>query len=103
MLNEAQNKKFTKLELDYKYNDPNDRERIYFRSDHYNFAKTGVPIIFYTDGMLNPDYHKPSDTPDKINYPLLQKRAHLVFYMSWELANRDNMLVRDLPIPVSQR
>jgi hypothetical protein len=53
--------------------------------------------------MLNPDYHKPGDTPDKINYALLQKRAHFVFYMSWELANRDNMLVRDLPIPVSQR
>jgi hypothetical protein len=102
-LNEAQNKKYTKLELDYKYNDPEDRERIYFRSDHYNFAKTGVPIIFYTDGMLNPDYHKPGDTPDKINYALLQKRAHFVFYMSWGLANRDNMLVRDLPIPVSQR
>src|SRR5438094_2873979 len=52
LISEDQNNKNTKLELDYKYNDPNDRERIYFRSDHYNFARNGVPIIFYYDGML---------------------------------------------------
>lgn len=102
-INEAQNKKYLNLELDYKYNDPNDRERIYFRSDHYNFAKNGVPIIFYTDGMQLPDYHRATDTPDKINYNLLLKRAQLVFYTAWEMANRDNMLKRDLPVPTQQR
>lgn len=98
-ISEGQNKKYLKMELDYKYNDPNDKERIYYRSDHYNFARYGVPIIFYYDGMLRPDYHKPTDTPDKINYELLQKRAQLVFYTAWEMANRNGMLQRDLPLP----
>ena len=98
IISEAQNKKYTNLQLDYKYNDPNDKERIYYRSDHYNFARYGVPIIFYYDGMLRPDYHKPTDTPDKINYELMQKRAQLVFYTGWEMANRDAMLKRDIPL-----
>ncbi|HEU4633250.1 MAG TPA: M28 family peptidase [Flavisolibacter sp.] len=97
-ISEAANKKYTKLELDYKFNDPNDRNRIYYRSDHYNFAKNGVPIIFYYDGMLGADYHRPTDTPDKINYPLLAKRAKLVFYTAWEMANRNEMLKRDIPL-----
>ena len=96
-ISEASNKKYLKLELDYKFNDPNDRQRIYYRSDHYNFAKNGVPIIFYYDGMLGADYHRPTDTPDKINYKLLAKRAQLVFYTAWEMANRNEMLKRDLP------
>jgi Zn-dependent M28 family amino/carboxypeptidase len=95
-ISEAANKKYLKLELDYKFNDPNDRQRIYYRSDHYNFAKNGVPIIFYYDGMLGADYHRPTDTPDKINYKLLAKRAQLVFYTAWEMANRNEMLKRDL-------
>jgi Zn-dependent M28 family amino/carboxypeptidase len=97
-ISEAINKKYTKLELDYKFNDPNDRNRIYYRSDHFNFARKGVPIIFYYDGMLGADYHKPTDTPDKINYPLLAKRAQLVFYTAWEMANRNDMLKRDIPL-----
>lgn len=96
-INEAANRKNVKLELDYKYNDPNDPERIYYRSDHYNFAKHGVPIIFYFSG-LHPDYHKPTDTPDKINYELMRKRAQLVFYTAWEMANRPAMLKRDIPL-----
>lgn len=102
-ISEATNKKYTKLELDYKFNDPNDRQRIYFRSDHYNFASKGVPIIFYYDGMLGADYHKPTDTPDKINYDLLAKRAQLVFYTAWDMANRDEMLKRDLKLEVPRR
>lgn len=96
-VSEAVNKKYSKLELDYKYNDPRDPERIYYRSDHYNFAKKGVPVIFYFSG-LHPDYHKPSDTPDKINYTLLQKRARLIFFTAWEMANRNDMLRRDIPL-----
>jgi hypothetical protein len=97
-ISEAANKKSLKLELDYKFNDPKDPQRIYYRSDHYNFAKNGVPIIFYYDGMLGADYHRPTDTPDKINYNLLAKRAQLVFYTAWEMANRNQMLKRDLPL-----
>jgi hypothetical protein len=93
----AANKKYTKLELDYKFNDPKDPERIYYRSDHYNFAKKGVPIIFYFDG-IHKDYHSPTDTPDKINYDILKKRAQLVFYTAWDMANRQNLLTRDIPL-----
>lgn len=102
-ISEAVNKKYTKLELDYKFNDPKDPNRIYFRSDHFNFAQKGVPIIFYYDGMLGADYHKPTDTPDKINYPLLAKRAQLVFYTAWEMANRSDMLKRDIPLQMPGR
>ena len=97
-ISEAVNKKYLKMELDYKFNDPNDRQRIYYRSDHYNFAKNGVPIIFYYDGMLGADYHRPTDTPDKINYNLMAKRAQLVFYTAWEMANRNEMLKRDISL-----
>jgi hypothetical protein len=101
-LSVAVNKKYTKLELDYKFNDPDDPLRIYYRSDHFNFAKKGVPIIFYFDGIHH-DYHKPTDTPDKINYDLLEKRARLVFYTAWEMANRNEMMKRDLPQVTSER
>jgi Zn-dependent M28 family amino/carboxypeptidase len=99
-INESANQRYTKLQLDYKFNDPADRNQIYYRSDHYNFAKKGVPIIFYYDGMLGGDYHKPTDTPDKINYPLLARRAQLVFYTAWDIANWPQMLKRDRPLPV---
>jgi hypothetical protein len=98
-ISESANNKYTKLVLDYKYNDPNDKEKIYYRSDHYNFARKGVPIIFYYDGMLKADYHKPTDTPDKINYSLMAKRAQLVFYTAWEMANRETLIKRDIPLP----
>jgi hypothetical protein len=97
IISEATNKKYIKMELDYKYNDPKDPERIYFRSDHYNFAKNGVPIIFYFNGT-HKDYHRPTDTPDKINYDLMKKRAQFVFYTAWEMANRNDMLKRDIPL-----
>ncbi len=93
-LSEATNKKYTNLVLDYTYNDENDPNRFYYRSDHYNFAKNNIPIIFYFNGV-HEDYHKPTDTPDKIRYDLLQKRAQLVFYTAWEIANRENRLVVD--------
>jgi len=82
------------MELNYKYDDPNDKDRLYYRSDHYNFAKNNIPVIFYFDG-IHEDYHKPSDTPDKIDYQSLQKRTQLVFATAWELANRKDRIVVD--------
>ena len=93
-INEEANQKYTNLKLDYKYNAENDPERIYFRSDHYNFAKHGIPSIFYFNGV-HADYHKPTDTPDKIDYEILAKRAQLAFATAWELANRENRIVVD--------
>ena len=93
-LNEDMNKTYTKLIFDYTYNDQNHPERLYYRSDHWNFAKNNIPIIFYTDG-IHEDYHKPSDEVDKIEFDLLTKRAQCVFYTAWEIANRDQRLVVD--------
>lgn len=96
------NKKYSNLELDYKFNDPDDPDRIYFRSDHYNFAKKGVPIIFFFDG-IHKDYHRPTDTVDKINFDLMEKRVRFIFLTAWEIANRDAMLKRDLALPEGTR
>ncbi|MBW4888663.1 M28 family peptidase [Mucilaginibacter sp. HMF5004] len=93
-ITEKVNSTYTHMVLDYKYDDLNDPNRFYYRSDHYNFAKHGVPIIFYFDGV-HADYHKPSDEVDKIGFPMLAKRAQLVFYTGWDIANRDKRPVVD--------
>lgn len=93
-LSEEVNKKYMNIELDYTFNDENDPNRFYYRSDHYNFAKNNIPIIFYFNGT-HADYHQPGDTPDKINYDLLQNRTRLVFFTAWEIANRDARLKVD--------
>jgi hypothetical protein len=93
-ISEKVNDTFSKLDLDYTYNDESHPDRIYYRSDHWNFAKNNVPIIFYFNGV-HEDYHKPTDTVDKINFDMLRKRAELVFYTAWVLANRDQRIVVD--------
>lgn len=93
-LSEEINSKYTQIELDYKYNDENDPNRFYYRSDHYNFAKNNIPIIFYFSGT-HEDYHRPGDTPDKINYDLLKNRTQLIFHTAWEVANREKRVVVD--------
>jgi len=93
-ISEAMNKKYTNINLDYKYNDENDPNRFYYRSDHYNFVKNNVPIIFYFNGT-HVDYHKPTDIPDKINYELLENRTKLVFHTAWEVANKETRIIAD--------
>lgn len=88
-LSEQVNQNYTKLELDYTYNDENDPNRFYYRSDHYNFAKNNVPIIFYFNGV-HADYHKPTDTIDKIAFEKMMKVTKLVFFTAWEIANRED-------------
>ncbi len=95
-LSEEVNEKYMNLNLDYTYNDENDPNRFYYRSDHYNFAKHDIPIIFYFNGV-HEDYHRPTDTPDKIEYDLLEKRAKLIFLTAWEVANRDARPFVDKP------
>ncbi len=103
IINEGVNNKYTGLVLDYKFDDPKDPNRIYFRSDHYNFARKGVPVLFFYDGMLKSDYHRPTDDVEKINFSLMQKRARMVFHTAWEMANRDAMLKRDIPLSTDVR
>ena len=94
------NEKYSKLDLDFRYNDPmlkvyergrHYANRYYYRSDHYNFAKNDIPVIFYFSGT-HEDYHLPTDTVEKINYPLLTKRARFIFHTLWELANREDRI-----------
>lgn len=93
-VSEAINKQYINLDFDYTYNKENDPNRFYYRSDHYNFAKNNIPVIFYFNGT-HADYHKPSDTPDKINYEFLETRTRLIFHTAWELANRDERVKLD--------
>jgi len=95
-ISETTNDKYVKMDLDYKYNDKDDPNRFYYRSDHYNFAKFDIPVIFYFNGT-HEDYHQPTDTPDKINYELLARRAQLIFYTAWEVANREERPYVDKP------
>jgi len=93
-ISEKANNAFTNLTLDYQFNDKNDRNRFYYRSDHYNFAKHNIPVIFYFNGV-HEDYHKPSDIPKKINFEILKTRTQLIFATAWQIANRDERLVVD--------
>ena len=93
-LSEKTNSETVNIDLDYRFNAKDDPQRFYYRSDHYNFAKNGIPIIFYFSGT-HPDYHMPSDTPDKIEYDLLEVRSRLVFYTAWNIANREERIVLD--------
>lgn len=94
-INEKANASYTKLTLDYTYNREDDPNRYYYRSDHYNFAEKGIPAIFYFNGT-HADYHRTSDTVEKINFEKMQTIAQLVFYTSWELANRDERIKLDV-------
>lgn len=91
---EKANKEFVNINLDYTYNDPNEPMRLYYRSDHYNFAEKGIPSAFFFSG-LHPHYHTPEDTVDKIDFPMMVKREKLIFYTAWEIANRDKRLAVD--------
>ena len=93
-ISEKANEEHTQLTLDYKYNDENDPNRFYYRSDHYNFAKNGIPVIFYFNGT-HADYHRPSDEIDKIHFEKLVKITQLVFATAWEVANRDERIKVD--------
>jgi hypothetical protein len=93
-LSESTNQQYQPLALDYKYNDPADPEHIYYRSDHYNFAKHNVPIIFYTSG-LHKDYHQTTDDVDKIDFPAMARRDQFIFHTAWAVANREQRIMVD--------
>jgi hypothetical protein len=93
-ISEKMNKLYSNLELDYTYNDEKDKNRFYYRSDHYNFAKKGIPVIFYFNGVHS-DYHKETDEVEKIDFQKMEKITRLVFFTAWELANRNERIVVD--------
>jgi Peptidase family M28 len=94
-ISEQCNKDFTKIDLDYTYNDPNDPNRFYYRSDHYNFAKHNIPVIFYFSGV-HEDYHKPGDDTEKIMFDKMTTIGELIFHTAWDVANRPEKLKVDV-------
>ncbi len=93
-VSEATNKEHDNLELNYTFNSENDPNQFYYRSDHYNFAKNGIPVIFYFRGV-HPDYHQPGDDVEKIEFEALKKVAQLVFYTCWKVANMAERIKAD--------
>ncbi len=93
-ISEKANSKYVQMELDYTYNEPNDPNRFYYRSDHYNFAKNNIPSIFYFSG-LHEDYHKHTDTMEKLSYKKIESLTKLIFYTAWELSNKANRPIVD--------
>ena len=93
-ISEETNEHYIKYQLDYTYNDPKDPNRFYYRSDHYNFAKHKIPVIFYFTGV-HEDYHQPGDDVEKILFPKYQQIVRLVFLTAWDVANREERIKVD--------
>ena len=93
-INEDMNSEYSQITMDYKYNSEDDPNRYYFRSDHYNFAKKGIPAIFFFSGV-HEDYHRTSDTVDKIQFDKMEKIGRHIFHVAWDLANREKKIVVD--------
>jgi Zn-dependent M28 family amino/carboxypeptidase len=94
----AVNKSFLNLTYDTKYDDPQDPNRFFYRSDHYNYARKGIPIIFFFDGV-HEDYHRAGDHADKIDYEKMEKVTRTIYMTTWEIANRAERLKVDKPLP----
>jgi len=90
-ISEEVNKKYIGLNLDYRFNEEDEPNRYYYRSDHYNFAKNNIPVIFYFNGV-HEDYHKPTDTIEKIDFKKIEKITKLIFLTAWELANQQERI-----------
>jgi Zn-dependent M28 family amino/carboxypeptidase len=100
-LSESVNKSYMNLAFNYKYDDPKDPEQFFYRSDHYNYARKGIPIIFYMDGS-HEDYHRPSDSVEKIDYQNMEKVTRTIYATAWELANRATRPRVDKPLPAEE-
>src|SRR5262249_13443924 len=92
------NKSYLNLQYDFRYDDPNDPNRFFFRSDHFNYARKGIPIVFFFDGV-HEDYHRPGDEPQKIDYVKMQNVARTVYLILWDVANLAKRPVVDKQLP----
>lgn len=95
---EETNASLLKMKLNYKFDDPNDPLKLFYRSDHYNYAKYGVPIVFYFDGV-HEDYHKVTDEVEKIDFNKYLKVTKTVYALGWKLANLPKRPVIDKTFP----
>ena len=92
------NKSYLNITFDTKYDDPKDPNRFFFRSDHYMYARKGIPIIFFFDGT-HEDHHGVGDTAEKIDYQKMEKVTRTIYMTLWEIANRPARLKVDKPVP----
>jgi len=92
------NKSYLNVSFDTRYDDPKDPNRFFYRSDHFNYARKGIPIIFFFDGV-HEDYHRAGDTADKIDYQKMQKITRTIYMTAWELASRATRPKVDKPLP----
>ncbi|MEO5858552.1 MAG: M28 family peptidase [Pyrinomonadaceae bacterium] len=99
-LSDSLNKSFLNLKFNFRYDDPNDPEQFFYRSDHFNYARRGVPIIFYMDGS-HADYHQVTDSVEKINFGSMEKVVKTIYATGWELSNRAVRPKVDKPLPAS--
>ena len=95
---------FMNLTYDYRYDDPKDTNRFFFRSDHFNYALNGIPVTFWFDGV-HEDYHQPGDTADKIDYAKMEKVARTIFLTMWEVSDLPTRpkIDKQLPPELSRR
>lgn len=101
MLSERVNDNYLKLKLNYKYDDLTDPNRFFYRSDHFHYARKGIPIIFYFDGTYE-DYHQPGDEVEKIDFEQMQMVARTIFMTGWELLNAVNRPKVDKPLTAEE-
>ncbi len=94
----ATNDTFLKLNYNYKYDDPKDPNRFFFRSDHFNYAISGIPIVFWFDGV-HEDYHQPGDEAEKIDYAKMERITRTIFLTMWELADLKQRPAVDKQLP----
>lgn len=92
------NGSYLDLAYNYRYDDPKDPNRFFFRSDHFNYAVNGIPVVFWFDGV-HEDYHQASDHPDKIDYAKMEKVTRTIFLTLWEIAELDKRPVVDKQLP----
>ncbi len=92
------NNSYLKLDYDYKYDDPKDKNGFFFRSDHFNYALNGIPIVFWFDGV-HEDYHGAGDESQKIDYDKMQKITRTIFLTMWELADLKERPAVDKQLP----
>ncbi|HLA96591.1 MAG TPA: M28 family peptidase, partial [Pyrinomonadaceae bacterium] len=98
------NSAYLNLGYNVRYDDPKDENRFFFRSDHFNYAVNGIPIVFWFDGV-HEDYHQPSDTADKIDYTKMEKVTRTIFMTLLKVSDlRDRPAIdKKLPPELSER
>jgi hypothetical protein len=94
----AVNSGYLNMTYNYKYDDPKDPNRFFFRSDHFHYAANGIPIVFWFDGV-HEDYHQPSDHPDKIDYEKMEKVTRTIFLTLWKIAELKQRPAVDKQLP----